>query len=182
MSQHALIIAAGVLRQGDELLLVYEQGSHDVAPFWALPGGRAEAGELVSETLIREVREETGLEVVSVGRLLYATQHMFPAGHSQVAPNLPDVGADVGASAQSIAFVFAVNAWQGALRPADPDDLIVGARFWPLRDALAALEVAPWRVMSEPLLACLRGEASPGAIWCYVRQPDGSDSLIERTE
>ncbi len=31
--------------------------------YWALPGGRAEPGEAVEQTVVREVKEETGLDV-----------------------------------------------------------------------------------------------------------------------
>jgi ADP-ribose pyrophosphatase YjhB (NUDIX family) len=72
------VIVAGVVRQGNEILLVQQQGPHDLAPFWALPDGRVEVGELLSEALVREVREETGLEVLEMGRLLYAAQHDSP--------------------------------------------------------------------------------------------------------
>ncbi len=34
---------------------------------WALPGGQVEVGERVAETVVREVREETGIEVEVVG-------------------------------------------------------------------------------------------------------------------
>jgi len=36
---------------------------------WNLPGGGVESGELPTETVVRETREETGLEV-AVGRLV----------------------------------------------------------------------------------------------------------------
>ena len=41
----------------------------DTVPFkgyWALPGGRMEPGETVEQTIVREVKEETGLDVVIV--------------------------------------------------------------------------------------------------------------------
>jgi 8-oxo-dGTP diphosphatase len=163
------------MRRGDALLLVQEQGPRDPAPFWALPGGRVEAGELLPEALIREVREETGLEVFKLGRLLYVTQHHSPQGFDWVAAAIP------GESAQATAFIFEIIEWGGDLRPDDPDAFVVDARFLELAGAVASLEAAP-RVMTEPLLAFLRGEVRPGAVWFYRRQPDGSDQLLDLLE
>jgi ADP-ribose pyrophosphatase YjhB (NUDIX family) len=43
---------------------------------WCLPGGRTEAGESVAETCIREVLEETGLEVRLIRLLgVYSSPH-----------------------------------------------------------------------------------------------------------
>jgi ADP-ribose pyrophosphatase YjhB (NUDIX family) len=50
--------AAVILRGGREVLLVH----HTYGPLnWELPGGASEPGELVIETALRELREETGL-------------------------------------------------------------------------------------------------------------------------
>jgi len=52
----------------DTILLI----KRDTVPFkgyWALPGGRAEAGETVEQTIVREVKEETGLDVAVVRKI-----------------------------------------------------------------------------------------------------------------
>lgn len=37
--------------------------------FWALPGGRMDPGESVEQTIVRECREETGLDVAIVRKI-----------------------------------------------------------------------------------------------------------------
>ncbi len=52
----------------DRILLV----KRDTVPFkgyWALPGGRMELGETVEQTVVREVKEETGLDVTVVRKI-----------------------------------------------------------------------------------------------------------------
>ena len=161
--QQSHLVVAALIRRGDEVLLVHQQGPDDPAPSWALPGGMVEKGELLTATLIREVREETGLEVLDPGILLYALQHDDPA-----------------AGEQATTFVFEVARWRGERRSADPDNLILEARFLPLAEALEKLESLPWRIMREPILACLRGEVGRGVVWLYRRAADGEEKLVGR--
>ena len=37
--------------------------------YWALPGGRVDPGETVEQTIVREVKEETGLDVAVVRKI-----------------------------------------------------------------------------------------------------------------
>ena len=45
-------------------LLLIRRGHGPAAGQWSVPGGRVERGELLAEAVVREVREETGLEGV----------------------------------------------------------------------------------------------------------------------
>jgi ADP-ribose pyrophosphatase YjhB (NUDIX family) len=47
------------------------QGAPGAEPFWSMPAGRVEDCELVTEGLVREVLEETGLEILDPGRLAF---------------------------------------------------------------------------------------------------------------
>ena len=55
-------VAVGVLRQGDRVLLEKRPDDAHQGGLWAFPGGKVEAGETPVEALVREFREETGLE------------------------------------------------------------------------------------------------------------------------
>ncbi|MEA2511283.1 MAG: 8-oxo-dGTP diphosphatase, partial [Thermomicrobiales bacterium] len=149
-------VVAALIRRGTDVLLVKQQGPEDPAPSWSLPGGVVEAGELLPESLAREVVEECGLTILDPGRILYAAQQQFPPGAWR---EVEDV----------VVFVFEVGDWSGKLFCDDPDGLAAAACFLSPTEAIALLETAPLRMMREPVAAYLRGEANPAAMWFYRR-------------
>jgi 8-oxo-dGTP diphosphatase len=68
-SGEAVICAGAVVRDADGRLLLVRRGRPPAQGSWTLPGGRVEPGESAAEAAVREVREETGLDV-EVGELL----------------------------------------------------------------------------------------------------------------
>jgi len=156
-----VLITAALIRWGEQVLLVEQQGPDDLAPSWALPGGVARDGELLDESLRREVTEETGLALGAIDLLAYVAQLDDPQ-----------------TSAQSIAFVFETSHWTGELRISDPDGLIRQTCWLPVEQAIERLKALPWRRMREPLLAYLGGESKPGSVWLYRRRPDGNEELL----
>lgn len=64
-----LAVSAAILHEGKVLIVrrasAYGSGIH------TLPGGVVEAGETLAEAVIREVREETGLEIAPVALVGY---------------------------------------------------------------------------------------------------------------
>lgn len=160
--RHDFIAAALIRRQGS-LLLVRQQGPKDLAPYWALPGGRVEEGEYLIQGLVREVQEETGLVIEEVGEMAYATR----------LDNRVD-------GYRSTTRAFEVAAWRGELAPADPDGLVDAVAFFPLAEAVAHLRQIPYPVMREPAVAYLGADMPVGAVWLYRRQGEGPERLIAR--
>jgi 8-oxo-dGTP diphosphatase len=58
-------VCVGAVIVDDDRLLLIRRGRGPAAGSWSLPGGRVEFGETMTEALVREVAEETGLEVVA---------------------------------------------------------------------------------------------------------------------
>jgi 8-oxo-dGTP diphosphatase len=146
-----ILVAAALVRKGEQVLLVRQQGPDDPEANWSLPGGVVEPGELLTEALARELVEETGLELLDPGRILYAVQ--------------TSNGDD-----SWVAVVFESDACQGEITCADPDGLVSAAEFVDCNTALARLAALPWRNMREPVTAYLRGEVAAGALWVYRRE------------
>jgi 8-oxo-dGTP diphosphatase len=67
----------------DQSILLVQRKHEPFQGFWALPGGFVEYGETTEKAVIREVREETGLET-TVYRLLgvYSDPNRDPRGHT----------------------------------------------------------------------------------------------------
>src|SRR3954447_16724487 len=140
-------IALAILRRDDCVVLV-QQGHGASAPYWVLPGGLVEAGELIVDALIREVREEAGAEVTNIGHLACLSQIDRPEH-----------------ALQSMAFIFEITTWHGTLQSDDPDDEILAVELVPIADAIDRLNAnGGWPGIQEPLLAYLRGEAQPGTL------------------
>lgn len=68
-----LVEAAGglVFNDRDEVLLIFRRGS------WDLPKGKIDAGESREAAAVREVQEETGLQMLERGALLHTTYHTY---------------------------------------------------------------------------------------------------------
>lgn len=79
MSQPVVCVGAVVV--DDDRLLLIRRGHGPAAGEWSVPGGRVEFGELMVEALVREVKEETGLDIAVDDYLghveLVGEQHHF---------------------------------------------------------------------------------------------------------
>ena len=148
-----------IMRQNNALLMIKVQSPDHPAPFWSTVGGQVEAGETAHEALIREVKEETGLDVLEIGDLAY---HVF----------IDFEGEDVEAQ------IYEVTKWEGSFNVQDPDKEIIEAAFIPLDQALIELENLGYRPMSEPPLSYLRQESPNGTVWRY-RYANGVSELLE---
>jgi 8-oxo-dGTP diphosphatase len=71
-------VRALVLDPDDRVLLVRFVNPETGEEFWATPGGGLDPGEQFEDGLRRELREETGLEEVEIGPVVWTRRHVFP--------------------------------------------------------------------------------------------------------
>jgi 8-oxo-dGTP diphosphatase len=73
-------VCVGAIAVSEERLLLIRRGRGPAAGVWSIPGGRVEAGETLAEAVLRELREETGLEGVC-DELVGWVERMGPDHH-----------------------------------------------------------------------------------------------------
>jgi 8-oxo-dGTP diphosphatase len=149
-------IVTALVRRGDELLMVRQAGPGE-DPVWSVPGGRVEPGELLTEALERELREETGIRVLDPGHVAFTTQM----------DNRQD-GWFV------TVWTWEVAAWEGRAAPDDPDGFVLEAAFVPLDDAIERLTDVAWHPLT---VGYLRGELPRGSLWLRRVHPDGHSDV-----
>ena len=74
---NATVVAAAVVEHDGRFLVTKRQKGVHLEGVWEFPGGKCEAGETLLECLVRELREELGVEA-RVGDELLATTHRYP--------------------------------------------------------------------------------------------------------
>jgi mutator protein MutT len=70
-------VSAGLVFRGGKLLITQRHEDAHLGGLWEFPGGKREGNETFEECLVRELREELGIEV-EVGELLESLTHSYP--------------------------------------------------------------------------------------------------------
>jgi len=129
-------LATGIAIRDGRLLMVASRYPNHGEPLWTLPGGRQLPGELLSETIAREMLEETGRHA-EAREVAYVSESYDGDVHYL-----------------NVTFVLSFD--PAPVRQADDDgaDHVVAVEWVPLADVGARMAIA---VVREPLLEYLRG-------------------------
>ena len=101
-------VAAAVLLRDDGSYLLGQRAADTFYPgYWEFPGGKVEAGESPRDALVRELREELGIEVVEAYPWI-VREHQYEHAHVKL-------------------HFFRVTKWRGELR-----DNVHSALSWQL--------------------------------------------------
>lgn len=94
-----LVVAAALIDRKKNILVTQRPEGKAMAGLWEFPGGKIEAGEVPEYALMRELREEIGIETRPCG--------MLPIGFTSY--NYPDF--------HLIMPLYAIRVWKGEIRP-----------------------------------------------------------------
>ena len=74
-----ILVTAGILTDGERLLVCQRKAGSRFGLKWEFPGGKVEAGESPEGCLRRELAEELAIEA-EVGPEIYRIDHQYPGG------------------------------------------------------------------------------------------------------
>ena len=148
-----LLVAAGIAVRDGRLLLMRRPDDGPLPGLWEFPGGKIEGGEDPFDALVREWREELGVEVAA------AQPYAFATGRAGSRP--------------LVLLFFKVTAFAG-----EPAPLLRGSslRWSPAGEAALLAMPAP----DAPILASLAGEGTGGFL--DTASPDAPRLLAEARE
>jgi len=153
---------------GEPVCLLIKRLKDPYAGFWGLVGGRWEFGEPLADAILREVREETGLETAFTGLRGFVNERLFPL-------------ADGDKGAHYAAFVCEVHAPTG--EPVEQDE---GELAWFTAAQLADLRRAERIVPTDALILDAFLPPSPPLPYIeaevVTRGLGASDTVVRRFE
>jgi ADP-ribose pyrophosphatase YjhB (NUDIX family) len=125
VGHETLLVPAAVacIRDGDERILLLRRSDGD--DLWGFPGGAMEPGEAAAAAVVREVREEIGLEVEPVELIGVYSSPTYAFTY----PN--------GDRVQPVTILFECRVVGGELRPDRQE--ILGARYFGPDDVLPTM-------------------------------------------
>lgn len=148
------IIAAIIIKNG-KILLVRHKPEHGLPDYWGLPGGTAEKTESAYEALVREVKEECGINVPAQPHIAFCTEYMNFKRHWK---------------GIVVTYAFEMNNNE-TIASLDPDDDILDLELFSTEEALGLLTKNPFPIMKEPLIDYLNNKKFK--MWTYHENEDG---------
>lgn len=124
-----IVVAAALADDRGRVLLQQRAPGRTMAGLWEFPGGKIEQDELPDAALVRELREELGIEV-DAGQLAPACFASAPAGEHHM-----------------ILLLYICRSWRGEPRPLD-----ASALRWARTDEMRSLAMPP---ADAPLIGLL---------------------------
>ncbi|HEV2696126.1 MAG TPA: 8-oxo-dGTP diphosphatase MutT [Verrucomicrobiae bacterium] len=77
MNRKVIEVSAALIFHEGRLLITQRHAGAHLGGLWEFPGGKREAGETFEACLVREIREELGVEIF-VGELFEEVRHDYP--------------------------------------------------------------------------------------------------------